>query len=522
MSDISNETAKHAVKLWKEAYMALTGDKEKQARLVKLKTILKKEVGSPNIKLRSEAGYQKLQALIDAKSKSLQKSKTSKISSICENMLKCQDLVSAGAGAGGPYVAIPVAALFLAFSFKQIYDSDKEAMFALAKKASQYTLYHVKSWTLLLDLPGDNEHIKHLRRDLHDQCVGLYQSIIFANVQLAICLHGGSSQIIHHLFKSYNWESQMKELDVQEELCNRARVEIFAPWNQSIQLPIAPPKPKPLPPPENKKQKGTAHIEGKKQQQSLHLPDSKGSKSPTPQVKKPKSPAPPEKMEPKSSLLPEQKKPKSPSPPEVNKSEKDSNFVPGPRNPLHWAVVDGDGARVSRLIQMNECPINALTPRSWTAAHLAAQQGDANIMKTILAAPGLNLRITNQDGHTPLHIAALHNRVEIVKLLLQRYKWLLARWDPRGRTASSIAAANGYVAVLKVLKEKGQNFNDVTATEGCTALHLAAGYGHVEAVQYLLANGANKDLKLKGGKRQGLTAKQVAEQDGKPEIAALL
>jgi ankyrin repeat protein len=53
-------------------------------------------------------------------------------------------------------------------------------------------------------------------------------------------------------------------------------------------------------------------------------------------------------------------------------------------------------------------------------------------------------------------------------------------------------------------------------------LHLAAGYGHVDAVKYLLANGARKNVKLKAGKRAGLTAKEVAEQDGKHDIVALL
>ena len=84
---------------------------------------------------------------------------------------------------------------------------------------------------------------------------------------------------------------------------------------------------------------------------------------------------------------------------------------PGPRNPLHWAVAFGVPEQVIHLVQKNEYPINALTPRRYTAVHLAAEQGNTKIMKTLLTVGGLDLRIKNVDGRTPLHIAALHNKV---------------------------------------------------------------------------------------------------------------
>ncbi|KAF1829384.1 hypothetical protein BDW02DRAFT_574015 [Decorospora gaudefroyi] len=57
------------------------------------------------------------------------------------------------------------------------------------------------------------------------------------------------------------------------------------------------------------------------------------------------------------------------------------------------------------------CPINALTPKRWTAAHLAAEHGDMKIMKLLQSVPGIDFNIKNDDGSTPLHIAALNNRV---------------------------------------------------------------------------------------------------------------
>jgi ankyrin repeat protein len=189
---------------------------------------------------------------------------------------------------------------------------------------------------------------------------------------------------------------------------------------------------------------------------------------------------------------------------------------------LHWAVAFGVPEQVIHLVQKDEYPINALTPRRYTAVHLAAEQGNTKIMKTLLTVGGLDLRIKNVDGRTPLHIAALHNKVGAVKLLLQRDRWLLGQRDNRGRTAFLLAAQSGHVKVLQALKENGQDMNEATTKNGWTALHLAAENGQLEAVKYLLANGAKKGTKVKAGKREGLTAKQVAEQKKRLEVVALL
>lgn len=118
-SSAGNDSGKHTPNLWKEAYSALNDDEKGNARLKNLKDILKKELDRPSLKLRSEDGYQQLQGLIKSQSQKIASSKSSmKIGMICDTMLKIQDLVSAGANVGGPYVAIPAAALFLAFSVR--------------------------------------------------------------------------------------------------------------------------------------------------------------------------------------------------------------------------------------------------------------------------------------------------------------------------------------------------------------------------------------------------------------------
>ena len=99
---------------------------------------------------------------------------------------------------------------------------------------------------------------------------------------------------------------------------------------------------------------------------------------------------------------------------------------------------------------------------------------------------------------------------------------MLNQRDKRGRTAFLLAAQKGHAKILEALKGYGQDFNEVTTKDGWTALHLAAESGQLEAVKFLLANGSKKWTKTKAGNKEGLTAKQVAEQKKKLEIVALL
>jgi hypothetical protein len=73
---------------------------------------------------------------------------------------------------------------------------------------------------------------------------------------------------------------------------------------------------------------------------------------------------------------------------------------------------------VNALVTSIECPINALTRKKWTAAHLVAEHRNTRIMKTLRSAPGIDFNIKNDDGHIPLHVSALKNSVGFVKIIL--------------------------------------------------------------------------------------------------------
>lgn len=329
---------------------------------------------------------------------------------------------------------------------QQIYRSEKEAMFELARNVAHYTVLNAKSHDRIKILPSDDADMRDLKTNLHMVYIGLYKSLLLASTQLAIALYG-DWQFLKNLTKHYDWEGQVQDLEREHHMCKDYRDEMLA------------------------RQSGI------------------GNKPQGPGV--------------------------------VNQGQKKA-LGPAPRNPLHWAVALTVPEQVIHFVQKDEYPINALTPRSWTAAHLAARHGNTKILKTLLTVGGIDLKIKNDEGHTPLHIAALHNRVGALKLLLQRTPALISMRDNRGWTAFLVAAQKGHVKVLDALKENGQDPNEATTKNGWTGLHLAADHGKSETVKFLLANGTKKNARTTNGAWKGATAKQVAERRGRLEIAALL
>ncbi len=127
----SQQQPHHAPDIWKDSYKALLHDTAGAKSLAKLTKKLKEAIEAQGVKaqgggggvskelnLRSTDGYKQLRTLIDARCVELNKKKlaSSKAASVCGNLLRLKDAVGAATSAGGPYVAIPVAALFMVFS----------------------------------------------------------------------------------------------------------------------------------------------------------------------------------------------------------------------------------------------------------------------------------------------------------------------------------------------------------------------------------------------------------------------
>ncbi|XP_065068759.1 uncharacterized protein LOC135694043 isoform X2 [Rhopilema esculentum] len=151
--------------------------------------------------------------------------------------------------------------------------------------------------------------------------------------------------------------------------------------------------------------------------------------------------------------------------------------------------------------------------------HQAAENGDFERMKELIAeVPDVKSK-PDERGWTPLHIVSAFGYLDILK-------WLsvngvnLSEETPTGFSAIHLAAMNGHVKCLMVLAAMGCSLSCRTVDES-TPLHLAAMSGHVECVKWLLANRANPDVHDANG-RTPLDLATEYQHEGCAELLDLM
>ncbi len=182
---------------------------------------------------------------------------------------------------------------------------------------------------------------------------------------------------------------------------------------------------------------------------------------------------------------------------------------------LHWAVRQGDGEIVDRLLHAG-ADVAAANRYSVTPLHLAAVNGDAATIKRLLDA-GANVNSLGADGETPLMTVARGGHVEAARLLIERGANLEAREAWHGQTALMWAAAQGHAAMLTELLAHGANVNERSTTEhwerqvtaeprdkwlppgGLSALLFAAREGRADCIPVLVKAGADVNATTPNG-----------------------
>lgn len=210
---------------------------------------------------------------------------------------------------------------------------------------------------------------------------------------------------------------------------------------------------------------------------------------------------------------------------------------------LYRAVQDGNSKRVAKLLRGGADARWATADRRWTSLHVAAQNGDQEIVQLLIEA-GANVSAAESEGWTPLHLATYGGHFDVVESLLaagasvnqeteggstavdlavpkhKEIATLLAASGGRGKKLGADlhnAAFEGRVDDVRDLLEWGAEVG-YRSPESFSPLDVAAFAGQLECVRLLLAAGSEMAEQAE----HGHTPLTLAAQEGHAEVVALL
>lgn len=149
----------------------------------------------------------------------------------------------------------------------------------------------------------------------------------------------------------------------------------------------------------------------------------------------------------------------------------------------------------------------------------SAAMGEAPTIQAMLTANPALVNSYSYDGWTALHLAAHFGQTEAARALMEHGADIALRSrNPLDNMPLHAAVAGGeHVELVQLLLHHGADPN-ATQHGGYTPLHETAQNGFFTVTRLLLESGADASIRTSDGK----TARQLAEEQGHTELAALL
>ncbi|KAG5253123.1 hypothetical protein OIU77_017633 [Salix suchowensis] len=186
---------------------------------------------------------------------------------------------------------------------------------------------------------------------------------------------------------------------------------------------------------------------------------------------------------------------------------------------FHIAAKQGDLEIVEVLLGVNPDLLLTFDSSNTTALHSAASQGHVEVVKFLLEKGSALAMIAKSNGKTALHSAARNGHLEILKALLSIEPGLANKIDQKGQTALHMAVKGQNVELVQELIKADPSLTNMVDNQGNSALHIASRKGRDQIVRKLLdIKGINKTIV----NRSRETAFDTAEKTGHSGIASIL
>ncbi|XVF55352.1 hypothetical protein PTKIN_Ptkin06aG0030400 [Pterospermum kingtungense] len=186
---------------------------------------------------------------------------------------------------------------------------------------------------------------------------------------------------------------------------------------------------------------------------------------------------------------------------------------------FHIAAKQGDLEILKILMEANLDLSMTFNSSNTTAVHTAASQGYTEVVNFLLEKGSNVLAIAKSNGKTALHSAARNGHLEIVKALLSKEPGITTRTDKKGQTALHMAVKGQSVEVVDELIKSDPSLINMTDAKGNTALHIGTRKGRIQIVQHLLNHSAVHKLVINKSRE---TALDTAENNKLSDIASIL
>jgi uncharacterized protein len=176
---------------------------------------------------------------------------------------------------------------------------------------------------------------------------------------------------------------------------------------------------------------------------------------------------------------------------------------------LDEAVSSGDVTAVKNLLLQHPELRSAPLPLGATWIHFAAEEGQVQVMKLLLAMGFKVDQPSDDNPATPLHSAASNGQIRAARWLVEHGASVNAR-DNFGRTPLFFAASEGATELVEFLISRGADVNVPGGDPPLTAFDRAMLFGHRDVADWLRKHGAAKQMRRKTKKPVSL-AKQIVE-----------